>query len=134
MAKNIKKSLTAETEVTPNDVTTYDENSGNATINPGLRADLMRKQMESKNTLRHYGSLYIGAASSNEDGYDPETGVYPSKELSPLEDTGLKTKSGSLTVVGADNALGYDVDYYQPFSYDKDSGILTITWFEPEQK
>ena len=43
-------------------------NGENHVIQPGLRADIMRNLMETKNTLTHAGSIYveIGRASCRE--------------------------------------------------------------------
>lgn len=35
----------------------------NSIINPGLRADIMRKRIEDKNTLRQKGSLIVGTGT-----------------------------------------------------------------------
>ena len=67
----------------------------NVNIDPGLRADIMRCQMESKNTLTQNGSIYVGVGRA--DG----NGIAYTKEL----------RSGSqyqcLKVADANGNLGY---------------------------
>jgi len=38
----------------------------NTIIEPGLRADIMRKQMETKNQLKNKGDIYVGTGVSDE--------------------------------------------------------------------
>lgn len=120
--------ITNRTEVTDVKPVGSNKNVSDATIAPNLRADLMRKQMESKNTLTHKGSLYVGVS----DNINTDTGVYSTKELSPKQESG-SLKSGFLGIKGTESSDGYDVDYFQPFSYNPTTGILTITWYEPDE-
>lgn len=118
------KTLAASNEpvtVTKNEVTNYNTGSertanvSDATIAPNLRADLMRKQMESKNTLQNEDSLYIGTGN-----IDPNTGVYETKEFKK------PTNGGGILQVDGNGKLAYEKN----FSYDENSGVLTITWWE----
>ena len=109
--------------ITISDVTVSTEPS-TATIAPNLRADLMRKQMESKNTLQHKGSTYVGT------GYvDSSTGVCGTLELE-AKDANNKHQ-GILAVVPDTRATGsepvYKLGYYSPFSFT--NGVLTITYY-----
>lgn len=78
-------------------------NSNNHVITPGLRADIMRNLMETKNTLSHPGSIYVGTGECTSMG--PTTGdrikVYKTKEL----EIGL---GGQLLSA---NASGNDLEY-----------------------
>ena len=58
------------------------ENSGNHVIEPGLRADIMRNLMETKNTLSHAGSIYVGTGDCSSIGPQGDSiEVYKTKEL-----------------------------------------------------
>ena len=58
------------------------ENSGNHVIQPGLRADIMRNLMETKNTLSHAGSIYVGTGDYISMGPQGDSiEVYKTKEL-----------------------------------------------------
>ena len=58
-------------------------NSNNHVIKPGLRADIMRNLMETKNTLSHPGSIYVGTGERTSMGPtgDDSIEVYKTKEL-----------------------------------------------------
>lgn len=70
-------------------------NYDNVTIDSGLRADIMRCQMESKNTLTQNGSIYVGVGRADSNG------IAYTKEL----------RSGNqyqcLKVINADGDIGY---------------------------
>ena len=70
-------------------------NYDNVTIDSGLRADIMRCQMESKNTLTQNGSIYVGVGRAD------SSGIAYTKEL----------RSGNqyqcLKVINADGDIGY---------------------------
>ena len=56
--------------------------NGNCIIDSGLRADVMRKLMETKNTLQHAGSLYVGTGQSTQEGASGDlVTVYKTQEL-----------------------------------------------------
>lgn len=58
------------------------ENSKNYVIKPGLRADIMRNLMETKNTLTHAGSIYVGTGDYISMGPQGDSiEVYKTKEL-----------------------------------------------------
>lgn len=58
------------------------ENGINHVIKPGLRADIMRNLMETKNTLSHAGSIYVGTGDYISMGrQDDSIEVYKTKEL-----------------------------------------------------
>lgn len=66
--------------------------NGNTVIPHGLRADLMRKHMENKNTLTKKGSLYVGAGttySSASPDYFGDVTCYKTAELEPPTTKGL---------------------------------------------
>ena len=77
--------------------------SNNHVIKPGLRADIMRNLMETKNTLSHPGSIYVGTGECTSMG--PTTGdrieVYKTKEL----------KIGSRGKILSANDSGNDLEY-----------------------
>ena len=57
-------------------------NSENHVIKPGLRADIMRNLMETKNTLSHAGSIYVGTGDYISMGPQGDSiEVYKTKEL-----------------------------------------------------
>ena len=57
-------------------------NSNNHVIKPGLRADIMRNLMETKNTLSNPGSIYVGTGNFSSIGPDGDKiQVYQTKEL-----------------------------------------------------
>lgn len=57
-------------------------NSENHVIQPGLRADIMRNLMETKNTLSHAGSIYVGTGDYISMGPQGDSiEVYKTKEL-----------------------------------------------------
>ena len=57
-------------------------NDGNHVIEPGLRADIMRNLMETKNTLSHAGSIYVGTGHYSSIGREGDSiEVYKTKEL-----------------------------------------------------
>ena len=65
--------------------------NGNTVIPHGLRADLMRKHMENKNTLTKKGSLYIGTGekySSGSPDYFSDVSCYKTAELTPSATAG----------------------------------------------
>ena len=56
--------------------------SNNHVIKPGLRADIMRNLMETKNTLSHAGSIYVGTGERTSMGPTGDSiEVYKTKEL-----------------------------------------------------
>lgn len=58
------------------------ENSKNYVIKPGLRADIMRNLMETKNTLTQAGSIYVGTGDYISMGPQGDSiEVYKTKEL-----------------------------------------------------
>lgn len=58
------------------------ENNGNHVIQPGLRADIMRNLMETKNTLTQAGSIYVGTGAYTSMGRQGDSiEVYKTKEL-----------------------------------------------------
>ena len=58
------------------------ENSKNYVIKPGLRADIMRNLMETKNTLTQAGSIYVGTGDCISMGPQGDSiEVYKTKEL-----------------------------------------------------
>ena len=58
------------------------ENGINHVIKPGLRADIMRNLMETKNTLSHAGSIYVGTGDYISMGRQGDSiEVYKTKEL-----------------------------------------------------
>lgn len=58
----------------------------NSIINRGLRADVMRKRMEDKNTLQHKGALYVGTGTYSTTTVDGVTFThYHTTELYPGE-------------------------------------------------
>lgn len=66
--------------------------NGNTVIPHGLRADLMRKHMENKNTLTRKGSLYVGTGttySSASPDYFGDVTCYKTAELEPPTTKGL---------------------------------------------
>lgn len=80
------------------------ENSGNHVIQPGLRADIMRNLMETKNTLLHKGSIYVGTGVYTQIGPDGDKiKVYQTKEL----EIGTNGSGKILSV----NAAGDDLEY-----------------------
>ena len=57
-------------------------NNENHVIQPGLRADIMRNLMETKNTLSHAGSIYVGTGDCSSIGPQGDSiEVYKTKEL-----------------------------------------------------
>lgn len=57
-------------------------NNENHVIQPGLRADIMRNLMETKNTLSHAGSIYVGTGAYTSMGRQGDSiEVYKTKEL-----------------------------------------------------
>lgn len=80
------------------------ENNGSHVIQPGLRADIMRNLMETKNTLLHKGSIYVGTGVYTQIGPDGDKiKVYQTKELE------IGT-NGSGKILSA-NAAGDDLEY-----------------------
>lgn len=78
------------------------DNSGNHVIKPGLRADIMRNLMETKNTLSTAGSIYVGTGTY--------TSMGPSGDLIEV----YKTKALPLGVAGqilCANSDATDLEY-----------------------
>ena len=77
-------------------------NSGNHVIKPGLRADIMRNLMETKNTLSHAGSIYVGTGDYISMGRQGDSiEVYKTKEL----------RVGASGQILSANADGNDLEY-----------------------
>lgn len=77
-------------------------NSNNHVIKPGLRADIMRNLMETKNTLSHAGSIYVGTGERTSMGPTGDSiEVYKTKELT----------IGSGGQLLSANASGNDLEY-----------------------
>ena len=77
-------------------------NSGNHVIKPGLRADIMRNLMETKNTLSHAGSIYVGTGDYISMGPQGDSiEVYKTKEL----------RVGASGQILSANADGNDLEY-----------------------
>ena len=78
-------------------------NSNNHVIQPGLRADIMRNLMETKNTLSNAGSIYVGTGEYTSMGPtgDDSIKVYKTKEL----------KIGSGGQLLSANASGNGLEY-----------------------
>ena len=78
---------------------------GNAIIQPGLRADIMRQLMETKDTLEDLGSLYVGTGTTISipatDGVD-----YIVRETKELK-TGGGSNRGKVLTVQPDGDIGY---------------------------
>ena len=80
---------------------------GNQIIPAGLRADIMRKQMENKNTLAHIGSLYVGVKNTANETISGHE-IYASKELYPS----AGQKKGQPLVLQADaDAKGAEIEW-----------------------
>lgn len=78
------------------------ENSKNYVIKPGLRADIMRNLMETKNTLSHAGSIYVGTGDWVSMGPQNDSiEVYKTKEL----------RVGTSGQILSANADGNDLEY-----------------------
>ena len=78
------------------------ENGGNHVIQPGLRADIMRNLMETKNTLSHAGSIYVGTGHYSSIGREGDSiEVYKTKEL----------RVGASGQILSANADGNDLEY-----------------------
>ena len=78
------------------------ESGGNHVIKPGLRADIMRNLMETKNTLSKQGSIYVGTGVSTQIGPVGDTiEVYQTKEL----------QVGASGKILSANAAGNDLEY-----------------------
>ena len=78
------------------------ENSKNYVIKPGLRADIMRNLMETKNTLSHAGSIYVGTGDHISMGPQGDSiEVYKTKEL----------RVGASGQILSANADGNDLEY-----------------------
>ena len=78
------------------------ENGGNHVIQPGLRADIMRNLMETKNTLSHAGSIYVGTGAYTSMGPQGDSiEVYKTKEL----------RVGAKGQILAANDDGNDLEY-----------------------
>ena len=77
-------------------------NSENHVIQPGLRADIMRNLMETKNTLSHAGSIYVGTGAYTSMGRQGDfIEVYKTKEL----------RVGASGQILSANADGNDLEY-----------------------
>lgn len=77
-------------------------NDGNHVIEPGLRADIMRNLMETKNTLSHAGSIYVGTGHYSSIGREGDSiEVYKTKEL----------RVGASGQILSANADGNDLEY-----------------------
>ena len=77
-------------------------NSGNHVIKPGLRADIMRNLMETKNTLTQAGSIYVGTGDYISMGRQGDSiEVYKTKEL----------RVGAKGQILAANDDGNDLEY-----------------------
>ena len=77
-------------------------NGGNHVIQPGLRADIMRNLMETKNTLSHAGSIYVGTGVCTSMGPQGDSReVYKTKEL----------RVGASGQILSANADGNDLEY-----------------------
>ena len=78
------------------------ENSKNYVIKPGLRADIMRNLMETKNTLTQAGSIYVGTGDYISMGRQGDSiEVYKTKEL----------RVGAKGQILAANDDGNDLEY-----------------------
>lgn len=96
-------------------------NYDNVNIDSGLRADIMRCQMESKNTLTQNGSIYVGVGRADSNG------IAYTKEL----------RSGSqyqcLNVIDANGNIGYSHLNMHHFdgqlTVGNDDEVLTVTNF-----
>lgn len=78
------------------------ENSKNYVIKPGLRADIMRNLMETKNTLTQAGSIYVGTGDYISMGPQNDSiEVYKTKEL----------RVGTSGQILSANADGNDLEY-----------------------
>ena len=86
-------------------------------IDNGLRADIMRKRMEDKNTLSHKGSLYVGTGEKETiNGVD----IYKTQELqAPTE-----TSDGFLLGLTSTNQ---NISYEVPFYYISDNSDQVTT-------
>lgn len=74
--------------------------NGNTVIMPGLRADIMRNLMETKDTLTQKGSLYVGNGNKTTiDGVE----IYQTVELP----TGGAANAGKVLTVSDDGGLEY---------------------------
>lgn len=83
--------------------------NGNTFIEPGLRADIMRSEMESKNTLQNKGSIYVGTGDKTTIG---STNICDTKELKTSDNVvdiaaTADPNYGKVLMVGADGQLGY---------------------------
>ena len=88
------------------------ENSGNHVIQPGLRADIMRNLMETKNTLSHAGSIYVGTGDYISMGPQGDfIEVYKTKELRVRSEGQILSSTGNnlkYEHIGAINFAGPD--------------------------
>lgn len=77
-------------------VTNATANANSKTIKPGLRADVMRKLMETKNTLTKKGSIYVGTGSKETVTVGSDTcDIYETAPLDPPSDGGFFLMSDS---------------------------------------
>lgn len=83
---------------------TTQSSNGNVTIKPGLRADIMRNLMETKDTLTSIGSLYVGTGETITLGPSGDTITsYTTKELK----TGGSVNVNKVLTVKSDGDLEY---------------------------
>lgn len=95
------------------------ENSGNHVIQPGLRADIMRNLMETKNTLTQAGSIYVGTGDHISMGPQGDSiEVYKTKELR----VGARGQILSVNSTGDD--LGYE--YIGALNFGGSNGVTNF--------
>ena len=95
------------------------ENSKNYVIKPGLRADIMRNLMETKNTLSHAGSIYVGTGDYISMGPQGDSiEVYKTKELR----VGARGQILSVNSTGDD--LGYE--YIGALNFGGSNGVINF--------
>lgn len=86
--------------------------SNNHVIKPGLRADIMRNLMETKNTLTQAGSIYVGTGNFSSIGPDGDKiQVYQTKELQVGKRGQILSSTGNdlkYEYIGAQNFEGPD--------------------------
>ena len=95
-------------------------------IDNGLRADIMRKRMEDKNTLSHKGSLYVGTGEKETiNGVD----IYKTQELQAPTET---SDGFPLGLTSTNQNISYEVPFYY-ISDNSDQVITLSNTILPEQ-
>ena len=101
-------------------------------IDPGLRADIMRKRMEDKNTLTGKGSLYVGTTPTSAEQIDADGTTYIIRQTAELAIPEVG-KDNYMLITDSTTPTGWTFTNNQVGKYVVKESTDTISWADDNE-